>query len=66
MSRRVSKSLVALVFTGVLALSTPSASAATRDGGMDPGFGARIVRVVKSLFRHMIPGITEQISIPKP
>ncbi len=66
MSRRVSKSLVALAFTFVLCLSTPSTFAATRDGGFDPSFGTRIVRIVKGFFKHLAPGITELISIPKP
>ena len=67
MNRRVSKSLVALAFALVLCLSTPSASAATRDGGFDPSFGARIVRIVKGFFHHFVPGTTTEFpSIPKP
>lgn len=67
MSRRVSNSLVALAFASVLCLSTPAASAATRDGGFDPSFGARIVRMVKNLVHHFVTGTTEVfVSIPKP
>jgi hypothetical protein len=67
MSRRVSKSLVALAFASVLCLSTPSASAATRDGGFDPGFGARIMRMVKGFIHHFVPGSEESLpSFPKP
>ncbi len=67
MSRRVSKSLVALAFASVLCLSTPAASAASRDGGFDPGFGARIARIVRGFFHHFVPGtMTELPSIPKP
>ena len=67
MSRRVSKSLVALAFASVLCLSTPAASAATRDGGFDPGFGARIVRMVKGFIHHFVPGVmTDFPSVPKP
>lgn len=68
MSRRVSKSLVVLAFASVLCLSTPSASAAmSRDGGFDPSFGARIVRMVKGFFHHFVPGTaTDLPSTPKP
>jgi hypothetical protein len=67
MSRRVSKSLVALAFALVLCLSTPAASAATRDGGFDPGFGARIVRIVKGFFHHFMPNTAVDLpSTPKP
>ena len=67
MSRRVSKSLVALAFALVLCVSTPSAFAATRDGGFDPGFGARIVRIVKSFFHHFVPSSAVDFpSVPKP
>ena len=67
MSRRVSKSLVALVFAVVLSVSTPSAFAATRDGGFDPSFGARIVRIVKGFFKHFVPGTTVDFpAVPKP
>ena len=67
MSRRVSKSLVALAFASVLCLSTPSAfAAANRDRGFDPGFGTRIVRFLKGIVHHFSPSTTELISIPKP
>jgi hypothetical protein len=67
MNRRVSKSLVALAFALVLCLSTPSASAATRDGGFDPSFGARIIQLVKGFIHHFIPGsMTDMPSTPKP
>ena len=67
MNRRVSKSLVALAFALALSLSTPSVSAATRDGGFEPGFGDRIVRIVKGFFHHFMPGATVDLpSTPKP
>ena len=67
MNRRVSKSLVALAFALALSLSTPSAFAATRDGGFDPGFGARIIRMVRGFIHHFVPGtMTELPSGPKP
>jgi hypothetical protein len=67
MSRRVSRSLVAFAFASVLCLSTPSASAAIRDGGFDPGFGARIIRIVKGFIHHFVPGsMTDMPSTPKP
>ena len=67
MSRRVSKSLVALAFALVLCVSTPSAFAATRDGGFDPSFGARIVRMVRGFFHHFVPSSAVDFpAVPKP
>ncbi|HEY3052490.1 MAG TPA: hypothetical protein VGK04_03790 [Thermoanaerobaculia bacterium] len=49
MSRRVSRPAAALLAL-VISLSAPSAfAAASRDRGMDPDIGTRIVKVIKSL-----------------
>ena len=70
MSRRVSKSLVALTFALVLCLSAPAASAMSRDRGGDPGFGSQIVRILKNFVRHFNPFVaqsdSDNISPPKP
>jgi hypothetical protein len=64
MNRRLSRAVVAALFALVLSLSTPSAFAAPRDGGWDPDFGSRIVRIVKKFFRHF--GITTQDDVQWP
>ena len=68
MSRRVSKSMVALVFALVLSLSAPSAFAMSRESrGFDPDFGTRIVQFVKSLVRHFVPSTQVDLpAVPKP
>ena len=68
MSRRVSKSLVALAFTLALCVSTPSASAMSRDGrGWNPDFGTRIVQFVRSIVRHFVPSSQVDFpGVPKP
>lgn len=67
MSRRVSKSLVALAFALALCLSTPSASAMSRDRGWNPDFGTRIVQFVRSIVRHFVPSSQVDLpSVPKP
>ena len=69
MNRRLSRTVAAALLALALSLSAPSAFAAPRDGGWDPDFGSRIVRVIKKFFRHF--GITTQDDInwpnpPKP
>lgn len=67
MDRRVSKSLVALSFALALCLSSPSASAMSRDRGFDPSFGARISRFFQSVVHHFLPSsFDEQLGPPKP
>ena len=64
MVRRVSRSVVALLFVVVLSLSTPAtAFAAARDRGFDPSFGTRIVRFVKNLAKHLGFGLVSQEDI---
>ena len=67
MTRRVSKSLAALAFAVALCLSTPSASAMSRERGFDPDFGTRIVQFVKSIVRHFVPSTNIDLpAVPKP
>lgn len=70
MNRSVSKSLVAFAFAVVLCLSTPAASAMSRDRGGDPGFSSQIVRFLKNFVHHLNPFNVESdsdaVSPPKP
>lgn len=70
MKRRVSKSLVALAFAAVLCLSTPAASAMSRNRGGDPDFGTQIVRFLKNFVHHFNPftpqSDSDAVSPPKP
>lgn len=66
MSRRLSRPAAAALLAIILSLSAPSAFAATRDGGMNPGFGPRIVRVLKNWVRHFVPSTLEDVVWPTP
>jgi hypothetical protein len=55
MSRRVSRPAAAALLAIILSLTAPSAFAAGRDRGFEPGFGPRIVRLVKNFIKNFVP-----------
>jgi hypothetical protein len=63
MTRRLSRPVAAALLALTLSLSVPAAFAApSRDGGWEPSYATRILRIIKTLTQHF--GICTHDSLP--
>ena len=64
---RVSKAAAVVLLALTLSLSAPSAFAAAQRGAIgDPGWGTRIVRIIKSVIHHLIPASLDDFTGTQP